>query len=134
MLKVYVAHSGNFDYKTELYTPLRISSLSSQYHFVLPHESNGFVNSKEIIKKSDLVMAEVSHPSTGVGIELGWADSYHIPILCFYKQGTKLSGSLKAISSAVVSYSNPTDMLKKIEDFLSEKFSINQFNSDNPTP
>jgi len=71
MLEIYITHSRDFDYKTELYTPLRNSSLNSQHRFILPHETNEFINSKEIIQRSNLVIAEVSYPATGVGIELG---------------------------------------------------------------
>ena len=127
MLAIYIAHSKDFDYKMELYAPLRNSSLNSQHKFVLPHETDEFISSKEIIKKSDLVVAEVSYPATGVGIELGWADSFLVPILCLYKDGAKPSGSLKAVSATIVSYSDSIDMLHKIEIFLSQDdFSANQ--------
>lgn len=119
MLEIYVAHSNNFDYKTELYGPLRNSPLNFQHRFILPHETEEFIKSKEIIEKSDLVVAEVSYPSTGEGIELGWANIFLIPILCVYREGTKPSGSLKAITNAVVSYSDPVDMVSKIENFIS---------------
>ncbi|OGM27279.1 hypothetical protein A2627_03415 [Candidatus Woesebacteria bacterium RIFCSPHIGHO2_01_FULL_39_28] len=127
MLEIYVAHSRDFDYKTELYAPLRNSTLNSQYRFILPHETDEFVNSKEIIRKSNLVIAEVSYPATGEGIELGWADSFLIPILCLYKEGAKPSGSLKAVTNTIVSYSDIVDMINKIESFLSQgDFSVHQ--------
>jgi hypothetical protein len=118
-MKVYVAHSNNFDYKTRLYLPLRNSSLNSKHEFFLPHETDKFVNTKEIIKNSDVVIAEVSYPATSEGIELGWADSFGIPILCLYKEGTTPPASLKAVTNALVSYSDQADMLNKIESFLS---------------
>lgn len=127
MLEIYIAHSKDFDYKTELYTPLRNSPLNSQYRFILPHETDEFINSKEIIRKSNLVIAEVSYSATGEGIELGWADSYQIPVFCLHREGTKPSGSLKVVTNTVVSYSDPVDMLRKIESFLSQgDFSVHQ--------
>lgn len=127
MLKIYVAHSKNIDFKTELYTPLKNSPLYSQYGFILPHETDEFVNSKEIIRKSNLVIAEVSYSATGVGIELGWADSFSVPILCLHKEDAKPSGSLKAITNTIISYFDSADMLRKIKSFLSQgDFSVHQ--------
>ena len=120
MIEIYVAHSKDFDYKNELYAPLRHSSLNSQYKITLPHEADEFINTKEIIRKSNLVVAEVSYPSTGQGIELGWADSFHIPIVCLYREGTKPSGSLRAVTKTIVPYSDRADLISKIEDFLSQ--------------
>ncbi|MDP2860518.1 MAG: hypothetical protein Q8N98_02280 [bacterium] len=129
-MKIYIAHSNNFDYKNELYVPLRKSPLSSRHEIFLPYENDKFVNTKEIIKRSDAVIAEVSYPSTGEGIELGWADDFGITILCLYKEGTKLSRSLKAITDKVVSYFDDKDMLNKIESFLSQ----NDLSALNPLP
>src|SRR3990167_1351123 len=103
-MKIYIAHSKDFDYKNELYAPLRDSRLNSQHEIFLPHETDQFINTKEIVEKSDMVIAEVSYPATGEGIELGWADSFRIPIVCLYKEGTKPSQSLKAVSETVVAY------------------------------
>lgn len=41
---------------------------------------------KDIIKTCDLMIAEVSLPATGLGIELGWAKAFKVPILCMYLQ------------------------------------------------
>ncbi|QQS38391.1 hypothetical protein IPM62_03325 [Candidatus Woesebacteria bacterium] len=101
MLQIYVAHSRDFDYKSDLYAPLRNSPLNTQYKFVLPHETDEFVNSKDIIKNSHFVIAEVSYPAIGEGIELGWADSFLVPIFCIYKEGSKISGSLQAVTNFI---------------------------------
>jgi hypothetical protein len=100
--KIYVAHSTEFDFKKELYAPL---SNLVEYEFVFPH-SSGMVpnNSKKKMKTYDLILAEVSLPSHGVGIELGWADAFGIPILCLYKKGVKISSALKVISNNFLEY------------------------------
>lgn len=113
-MKIYVTHSRNFDFKNDLYSPLRNSELSSKYEIFLPYETEGFINSKELIKKSDLVVAEVSYPSTGEGIELGWANNTNVPIICIYKEGSKLSNSLKAVSETFIAYSDTNDMIRKL--------------------
>lgn len=119
-MKIYVTHSSSFDYQNELYLPLRRSELNKLHEISLPHEhtTNQF-NSKEYMKECDLILAEVSYPSTGQGIELGWANLYSIPIVCLYKKNLKPSGSLKVISNSFIEYENSEDLVQKLSEFLS---------------
>lgn len=43
------------------------------------------------ILNADLLIAEVSTPSHGVGYEVGYALQHRKPVLCIYKQGTLVS-------------------------------------------
>lgn len=113
-MKIYVCHSKKFDFKKELYLPLRNSPLTTKHEIIFPHETEEFINTKEIIRNSDLIIAEVSYPSIAEGIELGWADSFGKPILCIYKNDTKPSGSLKVITEKIIAYSDASDMVVKI--------------------
>lgn len=113
-MKIYVAHSSNSEYQKGLYAPLKSSALAKEHTFVFPHDTETLPDSKSEITSATIVIAEVSHASTGVGIELGWADSAKIPIVCMYTQGSKPSSSLKAISAVFVQYSGTKDMLEKI--------------------
>lgn len=117
-MKIYLGHSKDFDFKKELYTPIRNSDLGSRHEIVFPHETDEFVNSKNIIKDCDLVIAEVTYPATGLGIELGWAEMLSKPVLCVYKKGSKLSGSLKVVTNDFIEYSDSDDLIKKIEGFI----------------
>lgn len=119
-MEIYVAHSNSFDFKNELYTPLRKSDLNTKYHIFLPHETDEFINTKEIIKKSDLVVAEVSYPATGLGIELGWANNANKMVVCIYKSGSNVSGSLKVVSNTFIEYSDASDMISKLSDAISQ--------------
>ena len=121
-MKIYLSHSSNFDYETELYAPLKASQVAKKHQIFFPHdpENNG-QKSKDIIRTSDLVIAEVSYPATGEGIELGWADAYETPILCLYSSGSKISSSLKFISKDFIEYAGQADMLRKLEDWLATK-------------
>lgn len=121
MLKIYVTHSSSFDFQNELYKPLRLSSLNEKHTIVLPHErSSEQFNSREYLSGCDYVIAEVSHPSVGQGIELGWADMLEVPIVCVYQKGSKISSALKVVSSHFIEYETPTDMIKKLEDFFKQ--------------
>lgn len=114
-MNIYVAHSTSFDFKRELYAPLR--SLDD-YDFIFPHENATFTDSKSILRSCDLVLAEVSYPSTGLGIELGWADILDTPIICIYKTGASVSSSLATVSDVRIEYSSTEDMLQKLNDYL----------------
>lgn len=113
-MKIYVTHSSNFEYQKLLYGPLRSSVLSTEHSLVLPRENEVVVDTKKEVISSTIIIAEVSRPSTGMGIELGWADAANIPIVCIYAQGTKPSQSLRAISSIFIQYSGSKDMIEKI--------------------
>lgn len=115
-MNIYFAHSTGFDFKNELYKPLRESDLNNKYNLMLPHElSDQQFNSKERMKNEiDVVVAEVSYPSTGMGIELGWADAFDKPIICIYKSGTKPSGAVRALTEKVIEYTDADDFVKKL--------------------
>ena len=78
-MKIYVAHSREFNFKKELYKPLRDSKLGNKTNFVFSHKTKAFSPSRKKIKSVDYVIAEVSYPSTGLGIELGWANCIKFP-------------------------------------------------------
>ncbi|CAN5189909.1 hypothetical protein BH09PAT2_BH09PAT2_03930 [soil metagenome] len=119
-MKIYVTHSSSFDYQKELYQPLRNSHLNDLYEITLPHEKSAEqFDSKELIKECNVILAEVSYPSTGQGIELGWANIYVIPIICLYKKGMKPSDSLRTISNTFIEYENSREMVQKLSEYLS---------------
>lgn len=117
-MKIFVSHSSSINYQDELYVLIKESVLSDEHEFFLPHEDKKLGDTKEIIKNSDLVLAEVSFPSIGQGIELGWANMLNIPIFCISKENTNISGSLKFITDKFFTYQNREDFIAKISNFL----------------
>ena len=118
---IYVTHSRNTNFKDELYDPLRNSRINNNHTIILPHElSDEPYKSRDLLLKNNcnLVLPEISQAATGQGIELGWADASAIPIICLYKQGSKLSGSLKVVSKVFIEYTDPADMISKIDEAL----------------
>lgn len=87
-----------------------------EYVFIFPHsESSEPFSSKEIFQNGcDLIIAEVSYPATGLGIELGWADILKVPVVCIYKKDSKVPGSLKVITDKFIEYSGAEDLIAKI--------------------
>lgn len=119
-MKIFVSHSTNYDFENELYAPLRESDLSNKNEIILPHENKQDAITKDLIKDCDLVVAEVSHPSTGQGIELGWADMFKVPIVCIHKEGTEPSHSLRKITNDFIAYKDKNDMIAKLFEYISE--------------
>ncbi len=114
-MNIYISHSGNYDYDSELYSPIKESALASAHQFFLPHEpKNAGILAKEELQRTDILVAEVSYPSTGQGIELGLASVVGVPVACFYKAGTKPSNSLRFVTDQIIEYSSIHDLLTKI--------------------
>jgi hypothetical protein len=63
-------------------------------------------------------LAEVSYPSTGQGIELGWANVYGTPIICFYRHGSDPAKSLQEVSQNVIEYKDDLNMVNKLMKVL----------------
>ncbi len=117
-MKIYIAHSREFDFRKELYEPIRKSELNELAEIILPHEeSEELFKSKEELKTVDYMVAEVSYPSTGVGIELGWANLYGTKIIALHKSGTKVSSAIKAVTDTLIEYSDSSDLIAKIMVF-----------------
>jgi nucleoside 2-deoxyribosyltransferase len=117
-MKIYLAHSTGFDFANELYQPIQSSELFQKHTWIFPHADHSFINSKEILKDVDLIIAEVSYPSTGMGIELGWANMLGKRIVCINKSDRTVSSALKAVSSENTEYQDANDLVRILEDRL----------------
>lgn len=118
-MKIYISHSSEYDYISKIYNPIRNSKLIQSNIFFLPHEDKSkIVNTKDIISNYDLVIAEVSLPATGQGIELGWANYAKTSILCIYQKGAKISSSLEFVTNHFIEYEDINDMVNKISSFI----------------
>jgi hypothetical protein len=119
---IYVSHSTSTNYRSFLYDPILLSDLSKIYKFVLPHNNklNEAFKTKDFFVSGHckLVIAEVSLPSTGQGIELGWAEIFKIPIVCFHKKDFSISSSLTFVSQNFIEYKDVDDMLCKLTVFI----------------
>lgn len=123
-MKIYVCHSTGFDYQNLLYKPIKVSPIYREHEFIFPHETpDSFINTKKIIQDCDLILAETSYPSTGTGIELGWADMFQKRVIAFYKEGGAASSALESITENIISYGD-NNLIEKISNVLHE-FSVN---------
>ena len=118
-MKIYVAHSRTINYKEDLYKPLRDDDFFEDHELILPHEtSENSSNSREFYKTIDVFIAECSEPATGLGIELGWAYDDSKKIYCIYKAGSKISGSIKAVTDTFYEYSDTVQMVEIVKDIV----------------
>ena len=115
---IQFGHSKAYDYVKELYAPIKHSWLMEQYDIVLPHDGGVSVNSKETLQKTDIFFAEVSYPATGLWIELWFADLYWVTIICFYKKGAEIAGSLKYVCKDFLEYTDTEDLIVQIKEKL----------------
>ena len=120
-MKIYISHSSKYDYKNKIYNPIKQSNLVRENTLFFPHDDNKIVNTKEMIANYDLVIAEVTLPATGQGIELGWADYAKTPIVCLYEKGAKISSSLKFITNDFIEYESEIYMINQISKYVQNK-------------
>ncbi|MDD3668821.1 MAG: hypothetical protein PHX68_00785 [Alphaproteobacteria bacterium] len=119
-MKIYFAHASSIDYSS-LYDGIVNSEELKPYKFYFPHLKKGSgEDSFDIIPTCDLFIADVSAPSTGLGIEIGRAEANNIPILLLSKIDAKISTSFDFIHPRPIRliYSNPQDMAQKIIAYL----------------
>ena len=121
-MKIYIAHSKDFDYKNELYLPIRNDKELKKLEIILPHEiSNISSNTRDFYRSIDLFIAECSYPAVGMGIELGWVYDDNIPIYCIHKKGIRTSNSIKAVTSDIYEYKSVDEMLEIIKDIIKKE-------------
>lgn len=121
-MEVYISHPSNIPYRTEVYQPIRNSPLNEAHTITLPHEdsTDQFDSKKYFQNDCKLVVAITSFPSTGVGIELGWANAFELPIVCLHKAGTQPSGSLSEVTETIEPYKNTDELLQLLSNFIQE--------------
>lgn len=118
-MRIYAAHPTSLDYENNIYMPFRSDSFFNQHELILPHEASSHIHSsREDYKNVDLVIAECSQPSTGMGIELGWFYDENKPIFCFYQAGTKPSNAISIVAKTMVKYKDKEDFVNKAKEAI----------------
>ena len=74
-----------------------------------------------MIQEADVVIAEVTNPSLGVGYELGYAENIGKPIMCLFDgdSGAKLSAMVRGNpTNIIVTYSEDAMPDEEVAEFL----------------
>ncbi len=131
MKSVYIFGPIHLFGKSYLPVYKQVSRLSAKYFPRVISTYPDFWDTKEtprqfynrtyrVITKCDLFIAEISSPSTGVGMELQMAQEHKIPVIGLCRQGVKPSSMAVGIPSVkkVVFYKNQKDLLVQLEKRL----------------
>jgi nucleoside 2-deoxyribosyltransferase len=93
-----------------------------KHELIFPHENEIIQkNSYPTLQSVDCVLAEVSHASLGLGIELGWAQSLWKPLYCFHTSDSRLSPSAANIATGCTPYNSKEELIQLISQFLSHE-------------
>ncbi|MBC8504314.1 MAG: nucleoside 2-deoxyribosyltransferase [Chloroflexi bacterium] len=97
------------------------SNITSEERVVDPIEV--YQRDTSWIRACDLLIAEVSTPSHGVGYEIGYALNLGKPVLCLHRQDSDISKMISGNrdpSLVVRTYINPQNAIKILRQFLKE--------------
>ncbi len=72
----------------------------------------------KVIRKSSILIAEVSYKEIGIGIEVGYAKALNIPIIYLKKPDAPISTTVKGVCDKVVIYKNIQNLEVKLKDAL----------------
>lgn len=70
---------------------------------------------KSEIAKSDVLLIDMTHKSTGRAIEAGIAFAQNKKIITIMKKGTKIKDTTKGISDAIIEYNKIEDIVEPLE-------------------
>ena len=107
---VLTEHVGNLN--TEIEEKVKLSSKEDEHVYL---------RDTKWIDECDIVIADVSIPSLGVGYELGYAESQNKKIICLYdiysekRLSFMVSGNSKNI---IIQYKDLDDIKKELERYL----------------
>ncbi len=73
-----------------------------------------------LVKEADLIVGELSKPSTGQGMEIREAASLGRPLVVVARAGSSVSGLVKEcpVLKEIIYYDNPESLKEKLEAFL----------------
>lgn len=77
----------------------------------------------EMIHEADVMIAEVTNPSLGVGYELAYAEKLDKPILCLFNRGSdkSLSAMVAGNNYNVLKYTDPSEITEAVSEFMTTK-------------
>ena len=89
---------------------------------------NRYIHDRDMawLTSCDLVVAEVTTPSLGVGYELGWATALAKPVLCLHRTitGRSLSAMIAGSPGIKISAYSSMDEAKRIMEEFIEKIAV----------
>lgn len=96
-------------------------SIQNEKKYSNKEDEHVFIRDKKWIDESNILIAEVSIPSIGVGYELGYAESIHKRIICLYNINSEKSLSYMISGNSkneIIYYSTLEDVKEKLKNLL----------------
>lgn len=93
-----------------------------KYHFKPSQEKEMMATAFTEIDVSDFLIAELTHKSIGVGIEVGYAFSNKKPVIYVRQKKAKLSSTTAGCSDSIIEYDDENDLLIKVVKSLKNIF------------
>lgn len=73
------------------------------------------------LKESDIVFAEITVPSMGVGYELAYAENKNIPVICMYDKNVNVSRMIIGNKNFIqIPYENIEELKEKIHEIMKQ--------------
>lgn len=73
------------------------------------------------LKQSDMVLAEITVPSLGVGYELAYAEKENIPVICMYEKNKNVSRMITGNKNFIlIPYEKVEELRGKIQEIMKE--------------
>lgn len=91
-----------------------------KYNFRADQEKEMMKTAFNEIDNSDLLIAELTTKSIGVGIEIGYAFAKAIPIIYLRKKDAEYSTTASGSASYVLEYSNELDLYQSMQKVLND--------------
>lgn len=92
----------------------------NQYNFKKNQEIIMMETAFKELDKSDLLLAELTKKSIGVGIEIGYASAKKKPIIYFRKKGSEYSTTAAGSSDFVLEYEDKIELVEKVLNIISK--------------
>jgi len=75
----------------------------------------------DALQNSDLMIAYITEPSSGVGIEVEYANTHNIPVVVLYEKGVWTSRMLRGCPSVKkeIIYETEDDAVRQLTEYLS---------------
>lgn len=118
-LNIYFIHSTKLDYNNLIYKKVLSSAVCLSHDLVLPlSKENQSKYYKDLINNADIIIAEVSHPTLGLFLELKYLTKVNKPKLFLSLDNTVPRNYKKLVPE--IKEVNENNYLNLIETFIKE--------------
>jgi len=92
----------------------------NHYNFKQNQEIEMMKTAFNELDKSDLLLAELTKKSIGVGIEIGYAYANQKPIIYFRKKGSDYSTTAAGCADYIIEYTDKIEWVEKLINIISK--------------